>query len=248
MVAFTDALLALGWVHGRNLLLESRLIDRTASNGAALAAELARMDLDLVVAGALPFALEVRRANPAMAMVIVTCPGMVSNGFAASLERPGGNVTGMDELPPGLTAKRLTLLKSAAPTVARVALLSTTPGRGGHEIQLADAEQAAGTLGIRVRPLPCPVVRRAGVGTGLDRRRWHGRAPQLPGRAFAPSPAAHRRLRRETPPAGHVSAQPGELRIHHPERYYLTVNAGTAARLGLTLSERFLAQADRVLR
>ena len=42
-------------------------------------------------------------------------------------------------------------------------------------------------------------------------------------------------------------AQPGELRIHHPERYYLTVNAGTAARLGLTLPERLLAQADRVL-
>ena len=152
VAAFTDALRALGYVHGRNVLLETRLLGRTASNGAALAAELARMDLDLVVAGALPFALEVRRANPAMAMVIVTCPGMVSNGFAASLERPGGNVTGMDELPPGLTAKRLTLLKSAAPTVARVALLSTTPGRGGHEIQLADAEQAAGTLGIRVQP------------------------------------------------------------------------------------------------
>jgi len=58
----------------------------------------------------------------------------------------------MDELPPGLTTKRLTLLKTAAPKVSAVALLSTTPGRGGHETQLADAEHAAKTLGLRVKP------------------------------------------------------------------------------------------------
>src|SRR5882757_3187700 len=77
---------------------------------------------------------------------------MISNGFAQSLEHPGGNVTGMDELPPHVTARRLTLLKTAAPEVSRVALLSTTPGRGGHEIQLADAHQAATALGISVAP------------------------------------------------------------------------------------------------
>ena len=47
-----------------------------------------------------PQALEIRKANPAMPMVIATCPGMISNGFAQSLDHPGGNVTGMDELPP----------------------------------------------------------------------------------------------------------------------------------------------------
>jgi ABC-type uncharacterized transport system substrate-binding protein len=54
-----------------------------------------------------------------MPMVIATCPGMVSNGFATSLEQPRGNVTGMDELPPGVTAKRLTPLKTIAPSVSR---------------------------------------------------------------------------------------------------------------------------------
>ena len=77
-----------------------------------------------------------------MPMVLATCPGMISNGFAKSLEHPGGNVTGMDELPPRVTAKRLTLLKTVVPSVSRVALLSTTPGTGGHEAQLGDAEQA----------------------------------------------------------------------------------------------------------
>src|SRR6185503_5465483 len=59
---------------------------------------------------------------------------------------------GMDELPPGVTAKRLRLLKTAAPKVSRVALLSTTPGRGGHELQLADAEKAAKSLRLAVKP------------------------------------------------------------------------------------------------
>jgi putative ABC transport system substrate-binding protein len=57
----------------------------------------------------------------------------------------------MDELPPGVTAKRLQLLKTAAPDVSRVALLSTTPGRGGHETQLADAEKAAQSLEITLK-------------------------------------------------------------------------------------------------
>jgi ABC-type uncharacterized transport system substrate-binding protein len=64
-----------------------------------------------------------------MVIVIARCPGMSSNGFAESLEHPGGNVTGMEELPPGVTAKRLVLLKTVAPFVSRVALLSTTPAK-----------------------------------------------------------------------------------------------------------------------
>lgn len=152
IAAFKDQLRGLGYVEGENIIIEMRLSGSNTSELPTQAAELAQMDLQLIVAGALSFALEVRKANPAMPMVIGTCPGMISNGFAQSLEHPGGNVTGIDELPPGVTTKRLTLLKTAAPKVSRVALLSTTPGRGGHETQLADAEHAATTLGISVSP------------------------------------------------------------------------------------------------
>ena len=68
------------------------------------------------------------------------------------MEHPGGIYTGMDELPKGVTSRRLQLLKEAAPTVTRIALLSTTPGTGGHEIQLSEAEKMAATLGIEVKP------------------------------------------------------------------------------------------------
>jgi putative ABC transport system substrate-binding protein len=117
-----------------------------------MAAELARMDLTLIFAAALPYALEVRKANPSMPMVIGTCPGMVSNGFAETLDRPGGIYTGIDELPPGVTAQRLRLLKAAAPAVTRVGLLSTTPGRGGHEAQIADVRTAVLETGVEVQP------------------------------------------------------------------------------------------------
>ena len=152
IAAFDTELRRLGYVPGENLVVETRITRPNTSDAATHAAELAHIDLDLVVAGSLPPALEIRKAAPTLAMVIATCPGIVSNGFAASLDHPGGHVTGIDELPPGVTAKRLKLLKTAAPQVLRVALLSTTPGRGGHEAQLADAQQAAAALGIIVKP------------------------------------------------------------------------------------------------
>jgi putative ABC transport system substrate-binding protein len=150
--AFEEEMRRLGYVEGENIVVEKRISRPNTSDMVAQAAELARMDLDLIVAGALPQALEVRKDNPAMPMVIATCPGMVSNGFAKSLKRPGAIYTGIDELPPGVTAKRLRLLKTAAPKVSRVALLSTTPGRGGHEAQLADAAAAAESLRLTVKP------------------------------------------------------------------------------------------------
>lgn len=150
--AFEDELRRLGYVDGQNLIIERRISRPNSSDLAVQAAELAGMDLELILAAALPQALEVRKNNPAMPMVIATCPGMISNGFARTLKRPGGHYTGMDELPPGVTAKRLRLLKTAAPSVSRVALLSTTPGTGGHEAQLADALKAAKSLRLTVKP------------------------------------------------------------------------------------------------
>jgi putative ABC transport system substrate-binding protein len=150
--SFEDEMHKLGYSPGKNIQIEMRIGRRNSNDTAVHAAELGAMDLDFVVVAALPQALVMRQVNPNMPMVIITCPGMVSNGFAKSLERPGGIYTGMDELPPGVTRKRLQLLKRAAPAISRVALLSTTPGRGGYETQLADAEQTARDLGFSVKP------------------------------------------------------------------------------------------------
>jgi putative tryptophan/tyrosine transport system substrate-binding protein len=166
IASFEDEMGKLGYVPGKNIHVEMRVARINTNDTAAHAAELGAMELDLVVVAALPQALVMRQANPKMPMVIITCPGMVSNGFAETLERPGGIYTGMDELPPGVTRRRLQLLRRAAPSVSRVALLSTTPGRGGHETQLADAERAALDLGVSVK-----VYRATSIGeiaTALD--------------------------------------------------------------------------------
>jgi putative ABC transport system substrate-binding protein len=281
VTAFKDELHSLGYTDGADIVIETRLTRPNTSDLPRLAAELAHMDLQLIVAGALPFALEVRTANPAMPMVIATCPGMISNGFAESLEHPGRNVTGIDELPPGVTAKRLTLLRIAAPKVSSVALLSTTPGRGGHEIQLADAEQAARVLGIRVKPYRAASlgelqnVLAAIVDDGMDGLLNFQGGLSLSNRQLIVDFAAEHRLpaiyqatlfaeagglmswapdleNQYRMAARYVDkilkgANPGDLPITYPPKYYLTIHAGAARRLGLTLPPALLAQADRVL-
>jgi len=256
--ALEEELLRLGYVDQQNLIIEKRISRPNTSDTAAHAAELARMDLDLIVAAALPQALEVRKANPAMPMVIATCPGMVSNGFANSLKRPGGIYTGMDELPPGVTAKRLRLLKTAAPKVSRVALLSTTPGRGGHEAQLADADKAAKSLRLTVKPYRAASLREletalaAIVNDGMDGLANFQGGLSLANRQLIVDFAAKNHLpaiyqatffveagglmawapdqeEQYREAARYVDrilrgAKPGDLPIHFPRRYYLTIN------------------------
>jgi putative ABC transport system substrate-binding protein len=281
VAAFKEELHKLGHIEGNNLIVETRLSRPNSSDVVAHAAELTGMGLELIVAAALPQALEVRKASPTMPMVVGTCPGMVSNGFAKSLEHPGGNVTGMDELPPGVTAKRLRLLKTAAPNVSRIALLSTTPGRGGHEAQLADAEQTAATLGVTVKPYRVgsftelePALA-ALVNDGMnglvnfqgglslvnrklivDFAAKHGLPSIYQATPFAEAgglmawaPDLHEQFRIAARYVDQIlrGAKPGDLPIQHPSRYFLTVNASAAMRIGLILPPALLAQADRVI-
>jgi len=279
--AFEDELRTLGHVEGESLIIERRISRPNTSDTADHAAELARMDLDLILAGALPQALEVRKANPAMPMVIATCPGMISNGFAKSLRHPGGIYTGMDELPPHVTAKRLRLLKAAAPDVSRVALLSTTPGRGGHEAQLADAEKTAKSLHLRVKAYRAASLNeletslaeivRDGMngllnfqgGLSLANRQLivdfasKNRLPAIyqalffveAGGLMAWAPDQEEQYREAARYVDRIlrGTKPGDLPIHFPKKYFLTVNQKAADGLGLELPRSLLAQADRVL-
>lgn len=150
--AFRDELRRLGYVEGQNLTLEMRLARPNTGDSAAHVAELVAMDLDLIVAASLPVALLVRARDASVPMVIATGPNLVGNGFARTLRKPGGATTGTDELAPGLTGRRLRLLRAVAPDLSSVALLSTTPGVGAHEIQVADATATARALRITATP------------------------------------------------------------------------------------------------
>ncbi len=165
VAAFRETLRELGYVEGQNLVIEARDALR-APPGTNAAADLARMDLELVVVPALPAALAARAANPAMPLVIVTTPGLISNGFAKTIERPGGNATGIDELPPGVTARRLELLKTARRP------RSSARGRAGDGRQAQCDGQA----------LSCHLARGTGTCARGDRRGGHEWPSEFPGR------------------------------------------------------------------
>ena len=107
--------------------LEER-ISSAPGEGSRQVRVLAAMNLYVIIAAALSIALELKALGTSTPVVVATTPEFVANGLAQSLQRPGGNFTGVDELPPNLTAKRLRLRTTAAPHLRKVALLSTTPG------------------------------------------------------------------------------------------------------------------------
>ncbi len=279
--AFKEELQKLGYIEGNNIHIEQRLARPNTTDSGLMAAELAQMDLSLIVAGALPFALEVRKANPKMPMVICTCPGMVSNGFAKTLEKPGGIYTGLDELPEGVTVKRLQLLHAVVPDAKRIALLSTTPGVGGHETQLAEAEKTAAALGINVKAYRAKSQQEletaltAIVGDDMNGLLNFQGALTLANRNMIVDFMAEKRipavyqatafaevgglmawapdLPQQFREAAHYvdkilkGANPGDLPVKQPEKYYLTLNQAAAAKIGVSFPKELLAEAAKVI-
>jgi putative ABC transport system substrate-binding protein len=278
--AFLAELGKLGFVDGENVVIEKR-VQHELADAPAMARELATLPLDFIVVAALPFALMVRKENPHMPMVITTCPGMISNGFARSFEHPGGIYTGLEELPPGVTAKRLTLLKTAVASARRVALLSTTPGVGGHETQLEDATRAAYSLGVHVKAyrattpeeidgaLAAIVADRMDAllnfqgGMSLYRRQAiveFAAAQRLPAiyqshmftdagglMAWSPDQVEQQRVAARLTARVLRGTSPGDLPVAYAPNYSLSINAGTAHRLGLILQAGLLSQAAQVI-
>ena len=117
-----------GWVEGQNLVLEWRYAEAKYERLADLAAELVRLQPDLIMARGGPGATAAKRASTTIPIVMYGATDPVGIGLVQSLARPGGNVTGLsDDQAPEILAKRLQLLKEAAPTVSKVAHLTRVP-------------------------------------------------------------------------------------------------------------------------
>lgn len=120
---FRSALAALGYVEGRDFVLEVRSAEGRIERFAELAAELVRLEPDVIVAPATPQALAARKATSKIPVVAPTMGDPVGDGLVASLNRPGGNVTGLTFLAVELVGKRLELLAEAVPALRNVAVL-----------------------------------------------------------------------------------------------------------------------------
>jgi putative ABC transport system substrate-binding protein len=150
--AFRQGLRELGYVEGRNISIESRSAEGKDDRLPALAADLVRSKVDVIVAtsGAATRAVQQTTRTIPIVMSLVNDP--VGSGLVASLARPGGNVTGLTIMAPDLMAKRLELLKEVVPKVSRVALLQN-PDNPASAAQLREAEAAARALGVQPQTL-----------------------------------------------------------------------------------------------
>jgi putative ABC transport system substrate-binding protein len=147
---FRRALQELGYVEGRNLSLEIRWAEGRDERLPDLAAELVRLKVDVIVAGGGPPLLSASQATSTIPIVMPVTNDPVRLGVAASLARPGGNVTGLAGLDEGLPGKWVELLRESLPKVSRVALL-WDPAYGQRSV--ATAEAAARSLKIRLHVL-----------------------------------------------------------------------------------------------
>ena len=151
--AFPQGLRDLGYVEGRNVVIEYRDADGKAERLPALAAELVALKVDVIVAPATVAALAARQATTTIPIVFAGSADPIADGLVASLARPGGNVTGLSNLAQELVGKRLEYLKQAIPRLSRVAVLWQTGGSGGSTDRdmLNAAEGAARALGLQLQ-------------------------------------------------------------------------------------------------
>ncbi|MSP40234.1 MAG: ABC transporter substrate-binding protein [Deltaproteobacteria bacterium] len=151
--ALRQRLRELGYVEGKNILIEYRYAEGKLERLPDLAAELVRLKLDVIVASSSPGVLAAKKASATIPIVFPGIGDPVGTGIVSSLARPGGNITGLSLMAPDLDGKRLELLKEAFPKVAQVAFLWQSSGIRGN-LTLTEMEAAAKALRLKLLSLP----------------------------------------------------------------------------------------------
>jgi putative tryptophan/tyrosine transport system substrate-binding protein len=146
--AFVQRLRELGWVEGRTVVIEYRWGEGRAERYADLAAELVRLQVDVIVTSG-SAAVAVKRATSVIPIVFATANEPIGSGLVASLARPGGNATGMSMQQTDLAGKRLELLREVVPGLRRLGILINA-GNPGAVLDRDQVRAAAGTLGLEV--------------------------------------------------------------------------------------------------
>jgi ABC-type uncharacterized transport system substrate-binding protein len=150
--AFLRALRDLGWVEGRNLVIEYRWADGDTERLPALADDLVRRGVDVIVAPAGTAALAAKNATREIPIVMIFPSAPVETGLVSSLSRPEGNVTGTTYAPgPEIFGKQVQLLKEAVPRASRFAMLGNPADGAGWVVQGAEVRAAARAMGLRLQ-------------------------------------------------------------------------------------------------
>jgi putative ABC transport system substrate-binding protein len=150
--ALHQGLRDLGYIEGKNIVIEWWFAEGKLDRLSALAAELARLQVDAIITGGSQATRAAKEATVTIPIIMTQDSDPVGNGFIASLARPGGNITGLSQLAPELSGKRLEILNEVLPKLSRVAVFGTSANPGNKQA-LNEIEVAAGAFGLKVQYL-----------------------------------------------------------------------------------------------
>jgi len=144
----------LGYVEGKNIVIEFRWAEGKFERLPGLAAELVRLKVDVIVTHGNPGVIAAKNATSTLPIVMATSADPVALGFVASLARPGGNVTGLTGINPEVIAKRLELLKDAFPRTRQVAVLFNPDNPGYTRLVFPAMDATAKSLKLELHQFP----------------------------------------------------------------------------------------------
>jgi putative ABC transport system substrate-binding protein len=277
LAGFKEGLRELGYVEGRNIIVEYRFGENSVTRLAELAADLARLNVSVIVTLGLTASRAAQRAAPDTSIVFLMSDP-VGTGFVNNLSRPGGNMTGVSVM--RLAGKWPELAKEALPGLARVGYL-VNPTVSSSVITLSEARRTAEALRMDFRSYPVErpqdlegsfaAMTRDGIGVLLldAAHPYPTDWPRVAGLALAHKLPAISEIREFVFAGGLMSygtrvfemtrrmahyvdrilkgAKAGDLPVEQPTKYELVINLKTANALGLTISPMLLARADEVI-
>jgi putative ABC transport system substrate-binding protein len=275
--AFRQSLRDLGWIEGRNIVLEFRPPAREGAPFDDLVADLVRLKVDVIVATSSAAVRAAKRATSTIPIVMSPSADPVEQGLVNSLARPGGNVTGLSLMAVDLSAKRLEILREIVPGVFRIAVLWRSP----TEAELRAVQAAARTLALEIIDLHVAQAeelsnafeaarqRRAGAMVVIQNPLFFGLRAQVSELALKHRLPAIYALPSYAPAGGLVvygpsdteyyrraavyvdkilnGAKASDLPVEQPTKVELLINMRTAKALGLTIPPSLLLRADQVI-
>ncbi len=149
---FRQGLRELGYIDGKNIVIERRFAEEKRERLPQLAAELVRLKVEIIVTGGSTSTRAAKEATVTIPIVMGSDTDPVGSGFVASLARPGGNITGLSSLAPEISGKRLELLKEIVPKLSRVAVFGTST-QAGNAQSLKETELAARAFHVQLQYL-----------------------------------------------------------------------------------------------